>query len=52
MTPERQKQWQEKLSNYKKATPEKRKEMLQQENEQARPYIKQGLKGQGVDIPD
>jgi len=52
MTPEMKKQWEEKLANYKKATPEKRKEMLQQEDEQRRPYIKQGLKAQGVDIPD
>jgi multidrug efflux pump subunit AcrA (membrane-fusion protein) len=52
MTPEMQKKWEAKVATYKKATPEKRKEMLSQEDETRRPYIKQGLQGQGVDIPD
>jgi len=46
------KQWEEKVGNYKKATPEKRKEMLSGEDENARPFIKQGLERMGVKFPD
>jgi HlyD family secretion protein len=52
MTPEMRKQWEEKVGNYKKATPEKRKEMLSGEDENARPFIKQGLERMGVKFPD
>jgi multidrug efflux pump subunit AcrA (membrane-fusion protein) len=51
-TEAQKKAFQEKLSNYQKATPEKRKEMLGKENEKARPFIKQALQGQGVEISD
>ena len=52
MTPEMRKQWEEKVANYKKATPEKRKEMLSGEDENARPFVKQGLERMGVKFPD
>jgi multidrug efflux pump subunit AcrA (membrane-fusion protein) len=51
-TEAQKKAFQEKLSNYQKATPEKRKEMLGKENERARPFIKQALQGQGVEVPE
>jgi HlyD family secretion protein len=52
ITDEMKKQFQEKMSSYQKATPEKRKEMLGNENEEARPFIKRALEGKGVKISD
>jgi multidrug resistance efflux pump len=53
MTPEqREKMWQQTVEKFKKATPEKRKEMIGEMPEAFRDKVKEGLKAQGVDIPD
>jgi multidrug resistance efflux pump len=56
MSPEDQAKARERMQqmtdNFRKATPEKRKEMLQQIPEEWRARAKEGLKAQGIDIPD
>jgi hypothetical protein len=37
---------------FKKATPEQRKEMIQQMPEGIRDRVKEGLKAQGIEVPD
>ena len=37
---------------FKKATPEQRKEMLQQIPERFRDRVKERLKAQGIEVPD
>jgi HlyD family secretion protein len=53
MTPEEQaKARQQMTDRFKKATPEQRKEMLQQIPEGGRERVKEGLKAQGIEVPD
>ena len=52
MTPEMQKQQKEFQDNFKKATPAKRKEMLQQLPEAIRDFAKQRFKAEGLEIAE
>jgi HlyD family secretion protein len=53
MSPEEQaKARQQMTDRFKKATPEQRKEMLQQVPEGFRDRVKEGLKAQGIEVPD
>jgi multidrug resistance efflux pump len=53
MTPEEQKKAEQMmLDRFRQATPEQRKEMLQQVPEQARDMVKGRLKGAGIEVPD
>ena len=53
MTPDQQqKRRQEFMNRFKSATPAQRKEMLEQLPEAIREQAKQGLKAQGLEIPD
>ena len=52
MSPEeRQKRQQEMLDRFKKATPDERKQMLEQVPESYRDRVKENLKAQGIDVP-